>query len=82
MRAVQRPANERGERITPTMLLDYRTDYEFKAPCCLCACNSFGIGYTECAIYIPLHGNYSGEYVAGCATGICGYLSEYKGIHT
>lgn len=31
---------------------------------------------TESAIYIAPNGNYSGEYVVGCASDRCGYLSK------
>jgi hypothetical protein len=70
----QRPVSRTGARVTPTDLVEHRRAHDFKAPCCLCACSS--IVYTESAIYIAVKGQYSGEYVAGCASDSCGYLSE------
>jgi hypothetical protein len=66
-----RPVNDAGERVTPPDLVHLRLTHEFKAPCCLCACQAIGGGYTESAIYIA-----NSEYVAGCASGSCGYLSR------
>lgn len=65
-----RPVTEAGTRVAPPDLLSHRVDYGFRAPCCLCACN-IGVGVTESAVYVDL----SGQYVAGCATNSCGYLS-------
>jgi hypothetical protein len=65
-----------GRRVSPSDLLDYRLDHDFKAPCCLCASNARGISFTESAIYIALSGPYEEEYVAGCAADHCGYLSK------
>jgi hypothetical protein len=30
--------------------------------------------FTEAAIYVPVFGRYTGEYVAECAKSRCGYL--------
>jgi hypothetical protein len=72
----QRPVNEAGERITPSGLLDYRMAYVFQAPCCLCASVTPGSDYTESAIYVPIGGEFVGEYVAACATDSCGYMCK------
>lgn len=64
----------RGIRSIPRAL--YRELYDYKAPCCICALDTLGAVYTESAVYIAHSGPYTGEYVAGCATGSCGYLGE------
>ena len=69
-----RPVSQTGARITLIDLAEYRRAYDFRAPCCLCACDS--VIYTESAIYIALEGQYSGEYVVSCASDTCGYLSK------
>jgi hypothetical protein len=74
-----RPVTSDGKPVFPSNLLDYRNFYDFRAPCCLCAVNlnTDGVGFTESAIYIAVRGPYSGEYVAGCASSVCGYLGEF-----
>jgi hypothetical protein len=75
---VSRPTDEEGKRVTPSDLQDHRITHAFKGPCCLCAApGNIGIEYSESAIYEAALGEYLGEYVAGCATGRCGYLSEF-----
>ena len=71
-----RPVTEKGSRVPPSDLLDHRVHYNFCAPCCLCIPNADGCGFTETAIYVALSGPYAGEYVAGCASDTCGYLSK------
>jgi hypothetical protein len=66
-----------GRRVSPSDLLDYRRDHDFRAPCCLCASNARGFSVTESAIYVALGGPYEGDYIAGCATDYCGYLSTF-----
>jgi hypothetical protein len=63
------------EQVTPTDFHLYRLEYDFLLPCCLCASNTPGI-YTECAIDVPLMGQYKGEYVVVCAYGKCGYFGK------
>jgi hypothetical protein len=72
---VLRPVNKTGSRVPPSDLLDYRTHHDFRAPYCLCTDNP-GCGYTETAIYVALEGPNANEYIAGCATDTCGYLSK------
>ena len=71
-----RPVTEAGRRVPPSDLSDYRIGYDFRAPCCLCASNPNSFGFTESEIYRALSGPYEGEYVAGCAADICGYISK------
>jgi hypothetical protein len=71
-----RPVNGAGERVTPTGLQEFRKSHEFRAPCCLCACQAIGGGYTESAVYIAEEGPNFGKYVAGCASRQCGYLGK------
>jgi hypothetical protein len=73
---------ETGNRVPPSDLVDYRADHYFCAPWCLCASNTRGPGFTETAIYVAVRGPYAGEYVAGCATDTCGYLSKSFYMHT
>ena len=75
---VLRPVTEAGTRVTPTELLNHRITHEFKAPSCLCACINPGTSYTESAIYlnVAIDSPYFGEYMAGCASGTCGYLGK------
>lgn len=69
-----RPISQDRARVTPSDLLAYRTLHDFRAPCCLCAVSTIGGLYTECAIYLAVQGQYTGEYVCGCAFNSCGYL--------
>jgi len=73
-----RPVSQAGLRVTPTDLSEYRRMHSFRAPCCLCACtgDTDANAYCESAIYIAIRGPYSGEYVAGCASDACSYLSK------
>ena len=57
--------------------MDYRGLYDFRLPSCLCAIEFVASAqYTECAVYLPPNGEYTGEYVAGCAFDRCGYLGK------
>jgi hypothetical protein len=73
---VLRPVTEEGMRVTPMDLPDHQITHEFRAPCCLCACNFVGTRYIESAIYLANDGPYIGEYVAGCASDTCGYIGK------
>jgi len=64
-------------RVLPSELLHHRIAYDFRAPYCLCACNFGGVTFTESSIHVAVQGDYAGEYVAGCATNSCGYLSKF-----
>ena len=64
-----------GERIQPADLIYYRSTYDYRVPCCLCAIDgSDDENYTETNVFIQANGTYSGEYVAACALNRCGYL--------
>ena len=66
-----RPINERGRRIKPSDLLEYRILHDFQTPSCLCASSpelNADTAHMEAAIFI-----FSGEYVAACASGDCRY---------
>src|ERR1700722_18953962 len=74
--ALHRPINELRERVPPCSLREYRESHRFLGPCCLCPLfvpSSQGV-FTEVAIFITASGPFSGEYVAQCAKGECGYL--------
>jgi hypothetical protein len=73
-----RPVTQAGRRVSPSDLLDYQVNHDFRAPCCLCASNggANGIGFTESSIHLAESGPYRGEYVAGCLSDSCGYLSK------
>lgn len=75
-----RPLRGGNERICPEEFALYKELYDYRAPCCLCALENLGAAYTESVVYIAHSGPYTGEYVAGCATGSCGYLGA-SNIH-
>jgi len=72
-----RPTSE-NKRVTPTALYDHRQSHQFLGPCCLCplfAQDGRG-AFVEAAILIETLGPHSGQYVAKCAQGQCGYLGQ------
>lgn len=76
---MNRPENERGERVTPSDLLEYRHLHDFLGPCCLCASLQDGspeTAYTEASIFRESIGRFAGEYIAACAQvdSGCGYM--------
>jgi len=74
-----RPVYQTGELVPPSDLASYRVSHEFRAPSCLCIVpsgNAVGVRYAESAIYLAVAGEYWREYVAGCPTGSCAYLSK------
>ena len=71
---MSRPITQTGERVPPSDFDGYRVNYDFRAPCCLCANDAVGGRYTESAVFLALDGKYTGEYVAGCASDTCGYI--------
>jgi hypothetical protein len=71
---LSRPMTKEWQRVHPEDFAGYRSAHKFKFPCCLCAAKPEN-PYIESAIYIPVFGPYASKYVAGCATGTCGYLS-------
>ena len=53
--------------MTPSTLHDRRESHQFLRPCCLCPFLKLLKAvphFTEAAIYMPVHGRYTGEYVA------------------
>jgi hypothetical protein len=78
---LHRPVSEEINRITPDGLQDYRKSHKFRGPCCLCPTDSIDAVYTESAIFMATGGNFSGKYLAACATGRCGYISESISIY-
>jgi hypothetical protein len=74
---VARPVTRLGTRVAPSELSSYRDEHDFRMPCCLCVIGATDENsYMECAIYLATSGPYSGEYVAGCTSGRCAYLSK------
>jgi hypothetical protein len=66
-------------RVSPDKWRDYRENHDFLNPSCLCALfqpQGEVLRYNEAAIYLPLNGQYRGEWVAECAKGCCGYLGK------
>jgi hypothetical protein len=66
-------------RVSPDEWRVFRENHEFLNPCCLCPLferQGKDSRYTEAAIYLPLSGQYKGEWVAECAKGRCGYLGR------
>jgi hypothetical protein len=65
--------------VPPSDLASYRVSHEFMPPPCLCIVisgSAVGVQYADSIIYLAVTGEYWGEYVAGCPTGSCGYLSK------
>jgi hypothetical protein len=77
---MSRPLNDAAEQIAPADLLNFCLMHEFRAPCCLCACQGVESNYTELAMFIAEGGPNLGKYMAGCASEHCGYLSECLSI--
>jgi hypothetical protein len=66
-------------RVSPDEWRVYRENHQFLNPCCLCQLfepQGKNSRHTEAAIYLPLSGQYKGEWVAECAKGHCGYLGR------
>ena len=73
-----RPITEGGERVAPSDLSEYRLAHNFLGPSCLCAADTGDrTAYVEAAIFVPLTGEFTGEYIATCASDSCGYWSEF-----
>lgn len=74
---VARPVTQSGTRVAPSELSSYRDEHDFRMPSCLCVIGAADENsYMECTIYLATSGPYSGEYVAGCASGRCVYLRK------
>lgn len=73
---ILRPIIRAGTRVMPDHFAEHRRTHLFMTPCCLCACNAGG-SYIETAVYQLPHGPNSGDFVAGCASGNCGYIGQY-----
>ena len=72
-----RPINDRGERVAPSDLLEYRRFHKFRGPECMCAIDDAVDNATsETAIFVSSAGKFAGEYVAACAASVCGYIGE------
>jgi hypothetical protein len=72
-----RSVNDRGERVAPSDLLEYRRFHKFCGPECMCAIDDAGDNATwETAIFVPSAGRFAGEYVVACAASGCGYVGE------
>jgi hypothetical protein len=68
-----RPTTRHGHKVHPSRWEAYRQEHDFRYPCCMCAT---GNRYVEAAVYQYTRGISRGEYVAECATGMCGYLGK------
>jgi hypothetical protein len=66
------------QRVPPSLWRDYRESNEFLGPGCFCSVfvPRDQAVFTEAAIFISTSGPFSGEYVAQCAKGECGYLGQ------
>jgi hypothetical protein len=66
-----------GHRVAPSDLRDHRLSHQFLGPCCLCPLRSAERPrFVEAAIFVVKSGRFSGEYVAECALGECGYFGK------
>jgi hypothetical protein len=80
-----RPVNDLEDKhVKPCNLLEYREQHHFRAPQCLCPLlQKLGEGedpITETAILEKISGTRHSriiEYVAGCASGRCGYSGVF-----
>lgn len=77
---LQRPVSNDSEpepkRVTPSELQAHHLMHQFHSPSCMCAYDAPGIEYIKSALFRVIGGNFTGEYVAACATNSCNYLSE------
>jgi hypothetical protein len=63
--------------VTPSELRAHRLSHQFLGPCCLCPSRpEEQRAFMEAAIFVVTSGRVSGEYVAGCAQGNCGYFGK------
>jgi hypothetical protein len=70
---------EGGKRVTPDMLLEYRTRHKLQGPHCLCPLlrtTDEEPPLTEAKIMLKESGDHIGEYVAECPNGQCEYLGQ------
>ena len=74
-----RPVDSFGNRVNPEAFRHYRRFRDFLGPCCLCPIfmRKGDEKYIEAAVFVSTSGTYSGEYVAQCAKGECGYLGQH-----
>lgn len=63
-------------RVPPSELREYRNSNRFLGPCCLCPLFAVDGAFTEAAMFIETSGPFSGEYVAKCAKGECGFTGQ------
>lgn len=78
----RRPSSVQS-RIHPGALHEYRVKHQMLGPCCLCPLkDANGPDFKEAAIYMTNSGLFSGEYIASCATGDCGYLGKLNEKYT
>ena len=82
-RITNRPVNTDGERIPPSALSEHRLSHRFLGPCCLCpvitpAPRGGWPEFIEAAILMATGGRLSGQYIAACARGRCGYIGEQQ----
>ncbi|KAL6310297.1 hypothetical protein BKA93DRAFT_820741 [Sparassis latifolia] len=75
------PVNSEGERVTPSDLDEHRKSHRIHNPCCLCPLIADGREAVEAAIFVPLRGRATGEYVAACAKSSCGYYVHLERIY-
>ncbi|KAK7016540.1 hypothetical protein R3P38DRAFT_3184960 [Favolaschia claudopus] len=65
---------EGGRRIPPSDLAEYRRTRIFHNPRCLCSLHELDSAhFVESVIFLVTSGALAGEYVAGCAEGVCKY---------
>ncbi|TFK78443.1 hypothetical protein K466DRAFT_606979 [Polyporus arcularius HHB13444] len=70
------PAKSDGDPVPPNELRLSRVTHDFLGPCCLCPRFFRDMGtFVESSILIAPCGAFSGEYVASCAQGRCGYVA-------
>lgn len=74
-----RPVDYAGQRFNPSDLVTHRLTHDFLGPGCLCSLRDpQRPDFVESAIYLSTMGSTTGEYVASCAYGQCGYFGEQR----
>lgn len=75
---IYRPTDTAGNHVNPAELDQYCVAHNIPGPCCFCplkdAANST---FVEAPFLLANSGIHSGEYIAKCAEGSCGYFGVY-----
>lgn len=74
-KTLSRPQNASGDHIPPAALLNHCISNNLLKPCCLCLLKDITKPtFVEASFDLAKEGAFSGEYIAKCAEGFCGYI--------